>query len=217
MRTVQAIHLRGAISPWRLATRLQDCSRFKRMFCSAEERAQSPRHPAHHQNGKHQQYRNNTGGPIGLPGCEPGEEYGQRIFAEAERDIRERLGRWSYGGARSDLAAMCSQGDQAAGECSYKLLGGRQSGRGAIGEERGDRNADKRMQRIPDQVEGGNLIGEKLDREERAAAGNHIPTRQKLQRSRERQPSSMGQQAQRGHGRVHVQASCKADGHQQGY
>ena len=62
---------------------------------------------------------------------------------------------------------MCSECDQAAGDGGQQLSFGRKLGGGSIGDEGRDGDADKSMQRIPEEVEGGDFVGEKFDAKKR--------------------------------------------------
>ncbi len=97
------------------------------------------------------------------------------------------------------VARSCSQGDKRRGR--------------PVCQQRRYRNPDESVQRIPDQVEGRNLVGEKLDCEQRSADPDHPPTGQHFQRRRQCQHSQMRQQSQRRHRGVEVQSGGEAGRH----
>ncbi|MEI9968618.1 MAG: hypothetical protein WDM87_08355 [Terracidiphilus sp.] len=70
---------------------------------------------------------------------------------------------------------MSDEGDGTAGEGGGELLGGRETGCGLKGEERGDRNADESVQRVPDEIERGDFVDEKVDAEEDERGGDDSP------------------------------------------
>jgi len=110
------------------------------------------------------------------------------------------------GGERDD-------GSQKRGQ---QLLGGSELGGGAVGQQGGDRDEDEGVERAPDQVEGGDLIGEEFDGEQRSAGGDDGPAFQELQGWREWKVSEAGEQAEGGDGGVDVDACGEGDRGQQG-
>ena len=68
-----------------------------------------------------------------------------------------------------------------AGRGDRQLLPGRKCRRRAIGQQCRHRNPDESVQSVPDQIEGRNLVGEKLDREQRPAGSDHPPAGQHFQ------------------------------------
>ena len=121
-------------------------------------------------------------GDIGLPCGEPCEEDGERIFAEAERDVGEGLGRRSDCGANRSFASVSDEGDGAAGKCSGQLLARCERRSGLKGEQRGEGYADESVQRVPDEIERGNFVDEKTDAEEDESSNDDAPVRKKMKR-----------------------------------
>ena len=72
------------------------------------------------------------------------------------------------------------------------------------------------MEGAPDQVEGGDFVGEEFDGEQGCAGGNYRPGFYELEGGRERDVSEAGQQAQGGYGGVDVQAGGEGYGGQDG-
>ena len=68
----------------------------------------------------------------------------------------------------ASVAASCSAGVSA--------------GRGLKGEQRGDGDADECVQRVPDEIEGGNFVDEEIDAEENESGGDDAPVGQEMQR-----------------------------------
>jgi len=59
-------------------------------------------------------------------------------------------------------------GDGSAGERGGQLFKGREAGGGLKGEERGDGDADEGVECVPEEVKGGDFVGEELQGEEGA-------------------------------------------------
>src|SRR5438270_7266416 len=59
---------------------------------AAEQRAHGADYPASKQHDDNYQSRRQTAGDIRMPGCQPCEADGDSILAQAESDVRERLG-----------------------------------------------------------------------------------------------------------------------------
>ncbi len=183
---------------------------------AAEEGAEGAEDPADEQEQDQDEDEGDGRGDVGLPGGEPGEEDGQDIFAHAEGDVGEGLGRGGDGGADGGFAAVSDEGDSASGKRGGKLLGGREGCRGLIREERGDRNADEGVERVPDEVEGGDLVGEELDGEEREAGGDDAPVGEQVEGRGQGDEVEVCQEAEGGHGGVDVEPGGEADRDQQG-
>ena len=96
---------------------------------------------------------------------EPGEGDGEGVLGEAEGDVGEGLGRWSDGGADGGFAGVGGECDSGSEKRGDELLGGSELRGGAIGEQRGDGDADEGVERAPEKVEGGDFVGEELDSE----------------------------------------------------
>ncbi len=139
-------------------------------------------------------------------------DYWSSVDYEAQRDIREGFGRGRDGGAGGGFAAVGDEGDGGSEKCGQQLVLGRKLGRGAVGEESGDRDADESVQGIPDEIEGGDFVGEEFEDEERGTGGNDGPGGEELQSGREREMSAAGEQAEDGDGGVEIQAGGESDG-----
>jgi hypothetical protein len=59
-------------------------------------------------------------------------------------------------------------------------------GRGRKRQQSGDGNADERVQRVPDEVEGGNFICEEFDGEQREGGADDPPVGDEMQRAGQR-------------------------------
>jgi hypothetical protein len=151
-----------------------------------------------------------------VAGGEPSQGDGEDIFGEAEGDVGDGLGRWSDGGADGSFAGVGVECDEASEKRSQKLLGGSELGGGAVGEQRGDRDTDEGVEGGPDEIEGGDFVGEEFDGEERGAGGDHGPGFEELESWREREISEAGEQAEGGDGGVNVDASGEGDGSEEG-
>jgi hypothetical protein len=106
------------------------------------------------------------GGDDGVVGREPGEADGYRVFGGAEGDIGDGLGRRGDGGANRGLGGVGGEGDGSAERGGEYLHLRGELGAGLVGDKRGDRDADEGVEDIPEEIEGGELVGEELDEEE---------------------------------------------------
>jgi len=109
-----------------------------------------------------------------------------------------------------------NQGYGGSEERGQELVLGGKLGGGLVGEESGDGDADESVQGVPDEVEGGDFVGEELDDEERGAGDDDRPSVEQLQSRRQREMAEAGQQAEDGDGGVEVQSGGESDGGQQG-
>src|SRR5208282_4982617 len=137
-------------------------------------------------------------GDVGLKGGEPGEEDSERIFAEAERDVGERLGRRSDCGANGGFASVGDECNSAAGKSGGKLLARREASCGLKRKERGEGDANKSVERVPDEVEGGDFVDEEIDAEENESGGDDAPVRQKMERRGQVEIFCVGHEAKSG-------------------
>ncbi len=71
---------------------------------------------------------------------------------------------------------MCSQSNRSAHCGGQQLHLGGQLSSGPVSQQRGNRDADKGVQPIPQQIEPGNFIGDELRRKERSAHPDNPPT-----------------------------------------
>ena len=127
-----------------------------------------------------------------MAGGEPGEGDGECVLGEAEGDVGEGFGRWGDGGADGGFAGVGGEGDQASEKRGQQLFARSKLRGGAIGEQRGDRDADEGMEGAPDEVEGGDLVGEEFDGEQGCAGGDYGPGLEELKGWREREMSEAG-------------------------
>ena len=111
---------------------------------------------------------------------------------------------------------MGGKGDGGTEKSGEELLAGSELCGGAVGEQGGDRNADEGVQRGPDEIEGGDFVGEEFDGEECGAGGDYGPGFEELQSWREREMSEAGEQAEGGDGGVDVDAGGEGDGGKEG-
>ena len=116
-----------------------------------------------------------------MAGGEPGKGDGEGVFGEAEGDVGDGLGGWSDGGADCGFAGVGGEGDGGSEKCGEKLLAGSELGSGAVGEQGGHRDANEGVERGPDEIEGGDFVGEEFDGEERGAGGDHGPGFEELE------------------------------------
>jgi hypothetical protein len=128
----------------------------------------------------------------------------------------EWLGRRRHCGTGSDFAAMRSEGDASPGDRADHLSRWRQVRGSAVGEKSSHRHAHKGVQRVPDQVEGWNLVSKEFDHEHHRANRDHGPGFNQVERRREPQGLGAGEQAEGGDGRVNVQPGREAGGRDQG-
>ena len=93
---------------------------------------------------------------------------------------------------------------------------GRKLARSLIREQSGDGHANESVKSVPDQVEGGNFVGEEFDGEKSDAGDNDWPTGKQLQSGWEWEMAETGEESEDGDGRVEVQAGGEGDGGEQG-
>jgi hypothetical protein len=99
----------------------------------------------------------------GVRGGEPGKPYREQIFAKAERPIAEGLRRHVGGGSRAGFGAMRSKRD-ASGEQRGSPTPGFGSGSGSAKSQQGrGGRTDEGVHRLPDGIDVGHFVGEKLD------------------------------------------------------
>lgn len=133
----------------------------------------------------------------------------QRVFTETQSDVGERLGRRRHGGANRHLSAMGGKRDGAAEKSGKKLRRGRKILRRAVGEQRSDGDADECVQRIPEEVEERNFVGEKFCGEQRSSYNDYWPGVEGVQRRRELKKSQMREQAEGRDRSIDVQPGSK--------
>ena len=113
-----------------------------------------------------------AGGGVGVMGCEPGEGDGGDVFTGGEGDVGHGLGAGGDEGAGGGLRGVGDGRDGGSGDGGEELHLGRELRGGLVGEQRGDGDADEGVGGVPDEVEGGDLVGEDFDGEEEAGDGD---------------------------------------------
>ena len=106
---------------------------------------------------------------------------------------------------------MRDKSHEGSDERRQQLVFWRELAGGAVGQESGNGDSDEGMKSIPDQVEGGNLIREELDYEQRYACCDQRPALKELQSRRKREMGEAGQESQDSQRRVKIQAGGEAD------
>src|SRR5581483_9013022 len=87
---------------------------------------------------------------------------------------------------------------------------------GNVGQQRRDGNADKRVQSVPYEVEGGDFVGEELQPEQRQRNADDPPRLQNVQAGGQGNDSEAPQQPQRRHRGVYVEPGGEAGGRKHG-
>ena len=128
-----------------------------------------------------------------------------------EGDVRDRLGAGRDQHARGRLGAVRDGGDEASGDGDQQLLRGREVRAGGVGHQRGGGDADEGVQRVPEEVEAGDLVGEEFGQEEQAADADDPRIGQRTQRAGEFDPIEVRQDAQRADGGIDVETGREAD------
>ena len=146
---------------------------------------------------------------------EPREGNSERVLGKAEGDVREGLGRWSDRGADGGFAGVGGESDGRSEKRSDELLGGSELRSGAVGKQRGDRDANESVESAPEKIEGGDFVGEEFNGEERCAGGDDGPCFEELESWREREMSEAREQPEGGHGGVDVESGGEGDGGEQ--
>ena len=109
-------------------------------------------------------------------GGQPGDAYRRYIFSTAKGNIRNGFRAGSDEGPGRGLGPVGSEGYGSSQGGSEHLHAGSQLGSGAKGQQGGNRNADKRVQSVPQQIEQRKFVREELQQEEGGCACNYIPT-----------------------------------------
>ena len=164
-------------------------------FGETEEGAEGTPHPADKQNDDQDEDGGDSGGGVGVASGEPGKRDGDDIFAEGEADVGEGFRRGCDGGTDSGLASVGGEGDGCTEEGGNELFLRRERGGGAPCDESGDRYADEGMERVPDEIEGGDFVGEELDGEEGGAGSYYPPTGEEMKRVGQNEDTAVGEQA----------------------
>src|ERR1700721_1864305 len=81
-----------------------------------------------------------------------------------------------------------------------------------IGQQRCDRDTHEGVQRVPDHVECGNLVNDKLNRKHRSTDDDDPPVREDVQTYRQLNPVRARQQTEREQSGIHVETSGKTGG-----
>src|SRR5271165_5212617 len=180
------------------------------MLCTTKQTPHSAHHPSHHDRDHGEKGRYDQGGSDRVLGSEPSQGYRDHVFSRAERDIRNWLRGRGHGYASRRFASVSGQGDGRAQQRRQHLLLRRQLGGGAVGHQGCHRNSNESMKSIPEQIEGGDFIREKLDNKKHARSGNHPPTGKQSEPRRKIQQAGVGQQSESGYRGIEVQPGCEA-------
>ena len=105
----------------------------------------------------------------GVVGGEPGDAYGYYVLGGAEGYVGDGLGAGGYGGADGGLGGVGGEGYGCSDGGGEDLHLGRELGAGVVGDESGDGDSDYGVDAVPDEVEGGDLVGDEFDCEEYSA------------------------------------------------
>jgi hypothetical protein len=109
---------------------------------------------------------------VRVVGCEPGEGDGGDVFAGGEGDVGDGFGARGDQGSGGGLGGVGDCGDCSSGSRRDELqLRGELVG-SLVGEYRGDRNADKGVGGVPEEIEAGNLVGEEFHGKEDGGDGD---------------------------------------------
>ena len=73
---------------------------------------------------------------------------------------------------------MGDEGYECTQQCGQELVRGRELGGCLVGQQSGYGDADEGVQGVPEQIEGGDFVGEELDDEQGQAGGDYGPSRQ---------------------------------------
>jgi len=182
------------------------------LFGRTEEGAEGAPYPADKQNDDQDEGGSDSGGSVRMAGGEPGERYGSHVFAEGEADVGEGFGRWRDGGTDGGLASVGCEGDGCTEKGGNELFLRRQRGGGTPRDESGDRYADEGMERVPDEIEGRDFVGEEFDCEECGAGSDYPPAGEEMKLVRQDEDATMSQQAEGGQSRVHIEAGSEGNG-----
>src|ERR1700687_3264259 len=175
----------------------------------------SPNYPSHRDHDRGQKSGNDQGSRNRVPGSKPRQEYCERVFSRAEREIRNRLGRRGHGSPRSRLCSLRRQGDRPARQRRQQLLFWRKLRRRAIGDQGRHRNSNKCVQGIPEQIESRDFVSEQLNRKKHAGGRNYPPTGKQMQPGRQVEQAGVGQKSECGHRGIHVETGREAYRHDQ--
>lgn len=150
-----------------------------------------------------------------MVGREPGEADGYSVSCGAEGDVGDRLGTGSYGGADGCLGGV-------GGECNGCAQGGGEHlhlrselRTGVVGDERGDRDADEGVKDIPEEVYGGDLVGEEFDGEEDGAGDDDPGVAEGVEAWWELDDVGAGEESEGEDGGVDVNSGGEAGGNDQ--
>src|SRR5215470_5122948 len=105
---------------------------------------------------------------------------------------------------------MGNQGDACSSNCGKKLQLGRKLVAGTKCKQGGNRNTNESMQAVPDHVECGNFVSNKLNHKHEPAYADHPPVRQHIKTHWQLNPVGPSQQAQREQRGIHIQSRGKA-------
>lgn len=146
-------------------------------------------------------------------GCQPGEGDGGDVFAGGEGDVGDGLGAGGDEGSGGGFGGVGDSGDGGSGGGGEELHLRRELRGGLIGEERGYGDADEGMGGVPDEIEGGDLVGEDFDSEEDAGDGDDPGVGEGVEAGGEGDPVEVREEAEGGDGGVDVETGGEAGGY----
>src|ERR1019366_10775541 len=82
-----------------------------------------------------------------------------------------------------------------------------------VGEKTRHGNTHEGVQGIPEQIESGDLVGEKLDGKKYAGGGDHPPTCYQMKAGRQIEQAGVSEESEGGHCRIHIEPRSKAYRH----
>lgn len=151
-----------------------------------------------------------------MVGGGPGEADGDGVFRGAEGDVGDRLGAGGDDGAEGGLRAVGDRGEEAAGTRGQELQAGREVGAGGVGEKGGGWDADDGVERVPDEIDAGDLVGDELAGEEEGCGGEDPGMAEGFESAGKGDPMVAGEEAEGEHGGVEVEPGREADGDDKG-
>src|SRR6516164_2110847 len=154
-----------------------------------------------------------------MSGREPGEPHGEKVFPETQDPVAEGLGYGVDGGARRSFRTVGGEGHAAGEKGGYPAPLRRNRGRGTVPDQRRRGGTYEGMHRVPDGIDVGNFVGEKLDDVKSDGDSEHQGVRDDFQRGRKMNDAEALQKAERSNGCIEIEAGGKtgAKGEAQGF
>jgi hypothetical protein len=166
--------------------------------------------PAHAQDEGDDCDGGDAGSRVGVMRREPSEGDSADVFAGREGDVGERLRAGGHESAGGSLGGVGNGCDGGTGGCGEELHLRGELVSGLIGEKCGDWDADERVGGVPDEIEGGDFVGEELDREEEAGYGDDPWVGEGVKTGRKDDPMDASEDAEGGNGGIDVEAGGEA-------